>query len=117
MRIYGSLSLVVARRQPMTRPLWAKVEALQPGDALPGRAAWCAKDAHLDKMGRRLGRVLASTGHRLGEIVRYSQHEDNFLMRAHVSYRIGGRIVSDPTPADLLSMRPGDLVFLAPCAF
>ena len=114
--IYGTLALAVARRQPMTRPLWNKIEALQPGDALPGRAAWMAADSHLDVLGRRLGRVLASTAHRLGEIVQFTVHEVTYLTRRHVTFKINGRIVIDPSRADLLGMRPGDLVFLAPCS-
>ena len=115
-KIYGSLALTVLRRQPMTRPLWSKVESLAPGMALPGRPAWMQGDAHLDETCRRLGRVLSSTAHRLGEIVAFTEREVTYLTRQHVSYRIQGRVITDPSRAELLSMRTGDLVFLTPCS-
>lgn len=99
----------------MTRTLWARVEGLVEGERLAGRTAWMTSDSHLDKVGIRLGRVLAATAHRLGEIVAYSD-EISYLTREHVTYRIRGVIHVDPAEATLRSMLPGDLVFLAPCS-
>lgn len=96
----------------MTRSLWAKVEQLQPGQALAGRTPWLSSQAHLDKTGIRLGRVLAVTAHRLGEIVAYSS-EITYLTREHVPYRIEGIIYIDPDAATPRSMTIGDIVFLA----
>lgn len=114
-RIYGTLALAPKRRQPMTRSLWARVEQLQQGQALTGRGRWLASQAHLDKVGVRLGRILASTAHRLGEVVAYSS-EISYLTREHVTYRIGGIIYVDPEPSTLTQMAAGDMVFLAPCS-
>jgi len=63
-----------------------------------------------------VGRVLAETAHRLGEVVSYTPDEINYLVRSHVSFIIGGSIIVDPSRADLLRMAPGDTVLLAPCA-
>lgn len=72
-RVYGTLALAPRRRQPITRSLWREiVEALRQGQALAGRVAWMTTLKHLDKTGLRLGRMLAATAHRLGEIVAYS---------------------------------------------
>ena len=114
-RIYGVLALSPKRRQPMRRSIWNRIEALKPGHSLPGRSAWMAKP-HLDTVGLRLGRVLAETAHRLGEIVSYTPDEINFLTREHVTYLINGTVYTDPMPDVLRSMRAGDMVFLAPCA-
>lgn len=114
-QIYGTLALAPHRRQPMTRPMWAKVEALAPGQALPGRAAWLA-NRHDDMTLLRLGRFLWKTAHRLGEIVSLSAVEINYLTREHVSFRIAGVPRRNPTEAELRSMRPGDLVLVAPCS-
>ena len=114
-RIYGVLALAPKRRQPMKRSIWRRVEALRPGDKLAGRSDWMT-DSHLDTVGCRVGRVLAETAHRLGEVVSYTPDEINYLVRSHVSFIIGGSIIVDPSRADLLRMAPGDTVLLAPCA-
>ena len=114
-RIYGVLALAPKRRQPMRRSIWRRVEALQTGDQLVGRAPWMTH-AHLDTVGRRAGRVLSETAHRLGEIVSYTADEINYLVRSHVTFLIGGIVRVDPTRGELLSMQAGDTVFLAACA-
>ena len=115
-RIYGTLALAPKRRQPMTRSMWARVEALLPNQPLTGRSAWLTSSAHLDRQGLRTGRILSATAHRLGEIVEYTSDEITYLTMEHVTYCIAGVILVDPTRAQLLSMRPGDLVYLAPCS-
>lgn len=114
-RVYGTLALAPRRRQPMTRSLWKRIEALKPGQQLQGRAPWMTVTVHLDRLGLRLGRVLAATAHRLGEIVAYSS-EISYLTRENVTYRIGGVVYVDPSAENLRRMRPGDLVYLAPCS-
>ena len=112
--IYGVHALARRKRQPFTASMWRRVEALVPGAALSGRAAWMS-NGHDDLTVLRLGRVLRRTAHRLGEIVRYGI-EVNYLTRVCVSYRIGNLILTDPSPDQLRAMRRGDIVFLAPCA-
>ena len=114
-QVYGTLAMAPRRRQPMTRPMWRKVESVTPGQQLPGRAPWMT-NRHDDTTILRLGRFLWKTGHRLGEIVSLSSLEANYLTREHVTFRIGGVPRSNPTPEQLRSMRPGDLVLVAPCA-
>ena len=114
-KIYGTLALGRAARQPMTREMWARIEALQPGAAIAGRRVWML-NRHDDMTVLRLGRVLWKTGHRLGEIVRYSEDEITYLTREHVSYRIGGVTYTDPPAERLRAMKRGDLILLAPCA-
>ena len=114
-QIYGTLALAPSRRQPMTRPMWAKVEALTAGQSLAGRQPWLANQ-HDDRTLLRLGRFLWKTGHRLGEIVVLSSVEISYLTREHVTFRIGGVPRRNPTPQELHSMRPGDLVLVAPCS-
>lgn len=112
-RIYGTLALAPKRRLPMTRTLWAKIELLQPGQPLPGRSAWMTATRYLDTLGRRLGRVLGATAHRLGEIVEYLRDELSYLSLAHVTYRLAGVVVVDPTAEQQLQIvRAGDLLYL-----
>jgi hypothetical protein len=114
-RIYGPLALAKGKRQPITRPMWAKVEALEKGRPMAGRRPWMAKP-HDDATVLRLGRVLWKTGHRLGEIVEYSATEANYLTRAHASYLLSGVVKVNPTEDELRRAKPGDRVLLAPCA-
>jgi hypothetical protein len=114
-QVYGTLAMAPRRRQPMTRPMWQRVEALTPGQSLTGRAPWLA-NRHDDLTLLRLGRVLWKTGHRLGEIVALSQLEANYLTREHVTFRIGGVPRMNPTAEQLRSMKQGDIVLVAACA-
>ena len=57
------------RKQPFTPAMWARIEALPEGTPLAGRPNWSPSHRHRDRSLLRLGRVLWSTGHRLGEIV------------------------------------------------
>ena len=115
-KVYGAQALAPKRRQPMTREIWGRVEALRPGDNLAGRAPWMqGPAAHDDTTGVRLGRVLRETAHRLGEIVQYHSEEITYLTRGSASYVISGVLVTDPSPQQLRLMRPGDIIHLAPC--
>ena len=114
-QIYGIMALAKKKRQPLTRAMWARIEALVPGQAMPGRAPWMAHE-HDDKAILRLGRVLRKTAHRLGEIVKYDDVEVGYLLRSHCHYRIGGVPLADPSEGQLRMIRAGDLVYLAPCS-
>eukprot|EP00965_Chrysotila_dentata_P107454 3550336-Pleurochrysis_carterae.AAC.1 len=52
-------------------------------------------------------------GHRLGEAVQTSD-ELTYFVRADVTYRIGGRVIVDPTLDELAGMRQSDVAYLAP---
>ena len=115
-KVYGSKALAPNKRQPMAPQVWSRVEQLRPGAKLAGRSDWMTTAAHDDLNGVRLGRVLLKTAHRLGEIVEYHPEEITYLTRDSVSYLIAGKPVIDPSPAQLASMRPGDLVYVVACA-
>ena len=54
------------------------------------------------------------TGHRLAEFVAHPSGEICWVTRHDVSYIIAGVHVSDPTPAQLAALRPGDTILIAP---
>ena len=116
LKVYGAQALAPKRRQPMTREIWGRVEALVPGAAIAGRTPWMQGAArHDDIVGLRLGRVLRCTAHRVGEIVSYHSEEITYLTRSCVTYVIGGVTLVDPSLQQIQMMRPGDLIHLAPC--
>ena len=115
-RCYGAVAAAPKRRQPFTREMWARIEALKEGERLSGRAPWSPRTCRLDRTVLALGRLLWRTGHRLGEITGSGELDNlNFLTRASVTYVLGGVVVIDPTPAQLALRKRGDVVQLAPC--
>ena len=115
-RCYGGIESAPKRRQPMTREMWAKVEALKDGDRLPGRQPWSLATRRLDRTVLAMGRIMWRSGHRLGEFTGSGQSDNlNFLTRASVTFVLSGVVVVDPTPQQLALRRAGDVVQLAPC--
>lgn len=98
----------------------SEVESLPEGCALPGRAPWSPATRRLDRHMVTLGRLLWKTGHRLGEVrkkcptIPRASGEISFLTRASVTYTLNGRIVVDPTAAELSAAVPGDSAQIAP---
>ena len=114
--IYGHEALMPGRKQPFTPAMWARIEALQEGTLLSGRAPWSPLNRLRDRNLLRLGRVLWRTGHRLGEIVWHPSGEINYLTRACVSItKANGGKIANPTASDWRSLTAGDCVLLAPC--
>ena len=100
--VYGVEHLMPGRKQPLTPTMWTKIEALQEGTQLRGRAApWSPATRWRDSIILRLGRVLWRTGHRLGEITVHPSGEMNYLTRSCVSItKASGRKIAAPTRQD-----------------
>ena len=114
--IHGHEALMPGRKQPLTPAMWARIEALTEGAALPGRVAWSPAPRLRDRNLLRLGRVLWRTGHRLGEIVWHPSGEVNYLTRACVSIsKADGSKIGQPTATDWRALAAGDCILLAPC--
>ena len=81
-----------------------------------GRPNWSPAHRHRDRNLLRLGRVLWSTGHRLGEIVWHPSGQVHYTTRACVSIsKADGSKIAVPTAADWRAFSPGDCIMLAPC--
>jgi hypothetical protein len=114
--IYGHEALMPGRKQPFTPAMWARIEGLPEGTPLAGRPNWSPAHRHRDRNLLRLGRVLWSTGHRLGEIVWHPSGQVHYTTRACVSIsKADGSKIAVPTAADWRAFSPGDCIMLAPC--
>ena len=109
--VHGAHSLMPHRREPMK---FSMVQALvQLGAARLGTtnydpntyAGWAFRG--MLSLGWR-------TGHRLAEFVAHPSGEICYVTRHDVTYIIAGVHVSDPTPAQLAALRPGDTILIAP---
>ena len=113
--IYGHEALMPGRKQPFTPAMWARIESLAEGTSLSGRPNWSPASRYRDRNLLRLGRVLWSTGHRLGEIVWHPSGEINYTTRACVSIsKADSSKIACPSAADWRGLQPGDCVMLAP---
>ena len=115
--VHGVEHLMPGRKQPLTPAMWARIEALQEGARLNGRAQpWSPRTRLRDRLLLRLGRMLWRTGHRLGEVVYHPSDEVNYLTRSSLAInKADGRKIPVPTAADWRALAPGDCVLLAPC--
>ena len=102
---HGPMSLAPRRTEPMKFSMMRAINAIPFGKAV-GRFMWRDSD-HDIFMFRRLNVFLMYTAFRLGEIVFHASGEIMYLVRASLVWRIGGLVVTDPTPAQLRSLRPG----------
>ena len=114
--VYGHEALMPGRKQPFTPAMWSRIEALEEGTPLRGRAPWSPATKLRDRNLLRLGRVLWRCGHRLGEIAFHKSGEINYLTRSCLSIsKADGTKIAAPTAADWRALRPGDCVLLGPC--
>ena len=109
---HGPYSLAPRRAEPMKYSMVLRMAALN--NVRIGH--WEFSDANHDAfMVKRLACVMWCTAFRLGEIVYHPSGEIMFLTYESLSWSIGGVIYTNPTRAQLNSMRPGvDFARLAP---
>jgi hypothetical protein len=109
--VHGVHALMPRRKEPFT---FAMITAMQNVDAARlGARSYRADSA----IGRALRGILAvgwRTGHRLAEFVSHPSGELTYLTRGSITYVINGVSVSDPNRAQLLQMRPGDVILIEP---
>ena len=111
--IYGKAALQPRRREPL---LFSMLEALcniSEGALLKRGLVW-TRSRHDCRAFERMLKVGWRTGHRLAEMVWHPSGEIYYLTRADVTWVVGGVNVSDPTPAQLAQLKPGDCAILAP---
>lgn len=101
---HGPHSLAPKRAEPMEFSMMRAIYI--PSAATVGRWLW-SDDTHDVFMFRRLNVFLMHTGFRLGETVAHTSGEVMFITRSCVVWCIGGVMLIDPTPVQLLAMRPG----------
>jgi hypothetical protein len=111
--VYGKEALQPSRREPLKFPMLCALCNMPDGATLRRGFRWDSQKAECKAFGRMLA-VGWHTGHRLAEFVEHPSGEVMYLTRADVTWMIGGVAVSDPTPAQLASLRPGDSVLIAP---
>ena len=110
---HGPYSMAPRRSEPMKFSMVRALDAI-PDGASVASLVW-EHDDHDVFMFRRLNRVMIVTAFRLGEIVRHSSGEVMYLTFESLVWSIGGVLVSDPTPQQLMAMRSGiDGARLAP---
>jgi hypothetical protein len=109
--LYGAKALMPQRREPMKFEMVRRMLAV---DAVRlGSRTYDSNSA----LGYALRGMLAvgwRTGHRLAEFVEHPSGELCYLTRGNVSFVIGGVVVSDPSPAQLDTLQPGDVVLIEP---
>ena len=119
MRLYiayhGPHSLAPRRAEPMKFSMMEAIFLVGLASAVTiGRWTWTDAD-HDVFMFRRLNVFLMHTAFRLGEIVWHTSGEVMYITRACLVWCIGGAFITDPTPAQLYTMRPGiDYASVAP---
>mgnify|MGYP006903411156 CR=1 FL=1 len=119
MRMYlayhGPHSLAPKRAEPMRFDMVRRIIAIAvDGCVTIGTHVW-VDTCHAVFIFRRLVAFMIYTAFRLGEIVAHSSGEIMFLTRSSVKWRINGVIVSEPTRAQMLGLRPGvDSAFVSP---
>ena len=111
MRMYiayhGPYSLAPRRAEPFLFPMVRTIVAIADGTVMNvgGRASrtWRLAD-HDCFMFTALVCFLMVTAFRLGEIVRHTSGEIMYLTRESLTWRINGRVIAEPTEAELDSM-------------
>ena len=85
---------------------------------MKGRPPWNPSNRHRDRTVLRLGRVLKVTGHRLGEICLGRGLELSYLTFDCISLKLSAQAqpIPCPSPEQLRRARPGDVIFIRPCA-
>ena len=110
-QVHGVAALMPRRREPFTFSMISTMQNV-PTARLGARSYDAASPIGLAFRG-----ILAvgwRTGHRLAEFVSHPSGELCYLTRGSITYVISGVVVSDPTRAQLLAMRPGDVVLIEP---
>jgi hypothetical protein len=110
---HGPTSLAPKRAEPMKFAMMRKMDAIAAGAAV-GALTW-TPDNHDIFMFACLNVVMMHTAFRLAEIVGNGSSEIMYLTFASLTWEIRGVLLTDPSPAQLRSMRPGvDRCRLAP---
>ena len=109
--VYGAHSLMPQRREPFRYTMIQTL--LNLGKERLGARTY-DPDSILGQAFRGMLALGWRTGHRLAEFVAHPSGEICWVTRHDVSYIIAGVHVSDPTPAQLAALRPGDTILVAP---
>jgi hypothetical protein len=102
---HGPTSLAPKRAEPMKFDMMRRMDAIKMG-AVVGGLCWTL-DNHDIFMFACLNVIMMHTAFRLAEIVGNGSAELMYLTFASLSWEINGVIVTDPTVAQLRSLRPG----------
>jgi hypothetical protein len=110
-QVHGVAALMPRRREPFTFAMISTMQQVK--SARLGARSY----THNSRIGLAFRGILAvgwRTGHRLAEFVRHPSGELCYLTRASVTYVIDNVTVVDPTQAQLMQMRPGDIILIQP---
>jgi hypothetical protein len=111
--VYGKEALQPKRQEPLLFSMLVRLNNIPDGTSLRGGFVYSSEKTICRTFVRMLN-VGWRTGHRLAEFVYHPSGEIYYLTRADVTWFIGGVPVSDPTPAQLAQLRPGDYALLSP---
>ena len=111
---HGPKSLAPIRAEPMRFLMVRQIHDIPCDGSLKiGSRVWNDND-HDVFMFRRLNAINIRGGWRLAEWVWHSSGEIMYMCRSDLWWRLKGRIVKDPTDAEMDSVDVGDAAFLAP---
>ena len=111
---HGPKSLAPRRAEPMKFSMVRDINRIPRNGSIRLRGRVWSDDDHDVFMFCRLQVVMICGGWRLAEWVWHNSGDIMYHVRADLAWRINGRIVSDPSPAQLASLRPGDVALLNP---
>lgn len=109
--VYGVSALMPSRREPMR---YSMIRDMQAVDNVRLGARHYRRGSSIGLAFRGILAVGWRTGHRLAEFVAHPSGELCYLTRGSVSFVIANVAVHDPTRAQLLSMRAGDIILIQP---
>ena len=111
---HGPKSLAPIRAEPMRFLMVRQIhDILCDGSIIIGRRTW-NDSSHDVFMFRRLNAINIRGGWRLAEWVWHASGELMYMCRCDLWWRLKGRIVKDPSDAEMDSLDVGDTAFLAP---
>ena len=105
--VYGAFVLAPSRKEPMLFSTIEKIFAIPDGTQM-GRYTWDGRQ-QLTRNVKALLATLWRTGMRLGDVIGSDSGEQTYTTWEEVAWCIDGVIVADPTPAQLRSLKPGDM--------
>lgn len=106
--LYTEESLQPKRKEPFTRAILGRLTTIPNGLDLGGQQHLCWED----RRGRAIFALictLSECGFRKGEVA-----GDRCAKRSHLTWRIGGRMVANPTSEQLNRLAAGDMAILKP---
>ena len=111
---HGPKSLAPRRAEPMRFSMVRDINRIPVDGSVQLRGRLWSDSVHDVFMFRRLNLIMICGGWRLAEWVYHNSATIMYHVRGDLCWRINGRIVTDPTAAQLHGLQVGDAALLAP---